>query len=141
MAGTSDDSAADSRLAERLTEIAVRASAEILAVDFRSAGTRLKGDNSPVTHADEAAHTAIMDGLAQAVPDVPVISEEAAGHWHGRSPPDEFLLVDPLDGTVEFLHIMFGYKSRQRLAWARIRVNVAGELLYVLVLRRTGFVR
>ena len=103
MPGTSDDSAADSRLAESLTEIAVRASAEILAVDFRSAGTRLKADNSPVTHADEAAHTAIMDGLAQAVPGVPVISEEAAGHWHGRSPPDEFLLVDPLDGTVEFL--------------------------------------
>ena len=78
MPGTSDDSAADSRLAERLTEIAVRASAEILAVDFRYAGTRLKADNSPVTRADEAAHTAIMDGLAQAAPGVPVISEEAA---------------------------------------------------------------
>ena len=103
MPGTSDDSAADSRLAERLTEIAVRACAEILGVDFRDAGARLKADNSPVTRADEAAHAAIMDGLAQAAPGVPVISEEAVAQWQGRSPPDEFLLVDPLDGTAEFL--------------------------------------
>ena len=61
MPGTSDDSAADSRLAERLTEIAVRACAEILGVDFRDAGARLKADNSPVTRADEAAHAAIME--------------------------------------------------------------------------------
>ena len=103
MPGTSDDSAADSRLAERLTEIAVRASSEVLGVNYRDAGARLKADNSPVTRADEAAHTAIMAGLTQAAPGVPVISEEAAVQWHGRSPPDEFLLVDPLDGTLEFL--------------------------------------
>ena len=103
MPGTSDDSAADSRLAERLTEIAVRACAEILGVDFRDAGARLKADNSPVTRADEAAHAAIMSGLTQAAPGVPVISEEAVAQWQGRSPPDEFLLVDPLDGTAEFL--------------------------------------
>jgi 3'(2'), 5'-bisphosphate nucleotidase len=99
---TSDDSAADSRLAERLTEIAVAASTEILGVDFRSAGTRLKADNSPVTRADEAAHSAIMDGLTRAAPGIPVISEEAVAQWQGRM-PEEFLLVDPLDGTLEFL--------------------------------------
>jgi 3'(2'), 5'-bisphosphate nucleotidase len=101
--GTSDDSAADSRLAERLTHIAVRASADILGIDFRHADTRLKADNSPVTRADEAAQAAIMEGLAQAAPNVPVISEEAVAQWHGHLPPDEFLLVDPLDGTAEFL--------------------------------------
>ena len=99
----SDDSGADSRLAERLTEVAVTASSEILAVDFRYAGTRLKADNSPVTRADEAAHAAIMDGLSRAAPGIPVISEEGVAQWQGRTPPDEFLLVDPLDGTVEFL--------------------------------------
>ena len=103
MRGRSDDSAADSRLAERLTEVAVAASAEILAVDFRSAGTRLKTDNSPITRADEAAHAAIMAGLAAVAPGIPVISEEAAEEWKGRTPPAEFLLVDPLDGTAEFL--------------------------------------
>ena len=48
--------------------------------------------------------------------------------------------VPDIDRAIEFLHIMFGYKCRQRLAWARIRVNVVGELANVLVLRRTGFV-
>jgi len=86
-----------------LTDIAVAACAEILAVDFRHADTRLKMDNSPVTRADEAAHTAIMARLTEVAPSLPVISEEAAGDWKDRAPPDEFLLVDPLDGTTEFL--------------------------------------
>jgi len=101
--GASNDRTADARLAERLTEIAVTASTAILDVDFRYAGTRLKADNSPITRADDTAHTAIADGLARAVPGIPVISEEAVAHWAGSAPPDEFLLVDPLDGTVEFL--------------------------------------
>jgi 3'(2'), 5'-bisphosphate nucleotidase len=101
--GASDDSTADVRLAECLTDIAVAASAAILEVDFRYAGTRLKADNSPITRADEAAHTAIVDGLARVAPGIPAVSEEAVAHWQGTTPPDEFLLVDPLDGTLEFL--------------------------------------
>lgn len=103
MRGTSDDSAADSRLAGRLTEIAVAAATEILSVDFRDAGARLKADNSPITRADEVAHAAIIEGLARVTPDIPVISEEAVATWKDGTPPDEFLLIDPLDGTVEFL--------------------------------------
>jgi 3'(2'), 5'-bisphosphate nucleotidase len=95
--------AADVRLAEHLTEIGVTASAAILAVDFRNAGTRLKADSSPVSRADEAAQTAIAEGLSRLVPGIPVISEEAVADWQDRTPPQEFLLVDPLDGTVEFL--------------------------------------
>jgi 3'(2'), 5'-bisphosphate nucleotidase len=85
-----------------LTEVAVAASAAILKVDFRDCGARLKADDSPISRADEAAHAAIAEGLALAAPGIPVISEEAVGQWQGRT-PDEFLLVDPLDGTVEFL--------------------------------------
>jgi 3'(2'), 5'-bisphosphate nucleotidase len=101
--GPRDDKTADWRLAERLTEVAIAASAAILAVDFRDCGARLKADNSPISRADEAAHAAIADGLARVAPGIAVISEEAAADWHGRTPPDEVLLVDPLDGTVEFL--------------------------------------
>jgi 3'(2'), 5'-bisphosphate nucleotidase len=101
--GVSEDSTGDGRLAERLTEVAVAASAAILAVDFRDAGGRLKPDNSPVTRADEAAHSAIAEGLARVAPGTAVISEEAEAQWQDRTPPHEFLLVDPLDGTVEFL--------------------------------------
>jgi 3'(2'), 5'-bisphosphate nucleotidase len=124
--GTSDDSTADSRLAERLTDIAVVASTDILAVDFRYAGTRLKTDNSPVTRADEAAHAAIMDGLGRAAPGIPVVSEEAAGPWKDSTPPDEFLLVDPLDGTVEFLAGRLEYTVN--IALVRAGVPVIGVI-------------
>ena len=94
---------ADARLAELLTQVAIQASAAILAVDFRKAGTRNKADNSPVTIADEAAQAVIQDGLARLVPGIPVVSEEALGDWQDKEPPAEFLLVDPLDGTAEFI--------------------------------------
>ncbi len=45
----------------------------------------------------------IQDGLARAVPGIPVVSEEAVADWQGRATPGEFVLVDPLDGTAEFL--------------------------------------
>ncbi len=64
----------------------------------------LKGDRSPVTAADRAAHSVVIDALTEWVPAVPVISEE------GRIPPfserrdwSRFWLVDPLDGTKEFI--------------------------------------
>jgi 3'(2'), 5'-bisphosphate nucleotidase len=94
---------ADARLADTLTQIAIKASAAILAIDFRQAGTRQKSDASPITLADEAAHALILDELAQLMPTIPVVSEEAVAEWQGREPPREFLLVDPLDGTAEFI--------------------------------------
>lgn len=103
MQGVGNERAADAALAERLTDIAIAASAAILAVDFRDCGARLKADDSPVSRADEAAHTVIVEGLARAAPRVAVVSEEAVANWRDRTPPDEILLVDPLDGTVEFL--------------------------------------
>ncbi len=64
------------------------------------AGLEMKADRSPVTAADRAAHEVILAGLERLDPDVPVVSEEGdpeplgdADHW----------LVDPLDGTKEFL--------------------------------------
>lgn len=94
---------ADAGLAELFTGIAIKASAAILAIDFRHAGTRLKSDSSPVTAADEAAQAVILQELARVLPDIPVVSEEAAGDWQGRQLDGEFVLVDPLDGTAEFI--------------------------------------
>ena len=68
------------------------------------AGIRLKEDASPVTLADEDAHGILLEGLARLTPETPVISEEAEAppfgvrkNWH------RFWLVDPLDGTKEFI--------------------------------------
>jgi len=96
-------SRSDAVLAEAFSEIAIEASLAILAVDFRKAGTRRKADNSPVTRADETAHAVILEKLAHAVPDLPVVSEEACEAWRGRAPGAAFILVDPLDGTAEFI--------------------------------------
>ena len=96
------------QLAERhldaLTEIVARAAAATLAVPFSSIERRIKNDRSPVTAADEASEAIIVQGIARLLPGVTVIAEESVG----RSPPTaslapSFVLVDPLDGTKEFL--------------------------------------
>ena len=72
--------------------------------DAAALGLRAKGDASPVTAADLAAHRIIMDGLRSLVADVPVLSEEGSDvPWETRSAWRRFWLVDPLDGTREFL--------------------------------------
>ncbi len=63
---------------------------------------RSKSDDSPVTAADEAADAVISAGLRAAFPDVTLVTEEQADS-HSLS-ADAFLIVDPLDGTKEFIH-------------------------------------
>ena len=63
---------------------------------------KAKTDDSPVTEADEAADALISDGLRRAFPDVPLITEEQAAS-HAQT-VTTFLIVDPLDGTKEFIH-------------------------------------
>lgn len=63
---------------------------------------QVKSDNSPVTAADEAADALISAGLRAAFPDVPLVTEEQAESHKDRN--STFLIVDPLDGTKEFIH-------------------------------------
>jgi 3'(2'), 5'-bisphosphate nucleotidase len=88
-------------LMPELTAVVAKAAAVILS--FADAPPRRKADGSPVTDADEAAEAVILDGLARLLPGLPVIAEESVGR---QSPPalgDTFVLVDPLDGTKEFI--------------------------------------
>ncbi|EHD20265.1 MULTISPECIES: 3'(2'),5'-bisphosphate nucleotidase CysQ [Brenneria] len=62
-----------------------------------------KKDDSPVTAADLAAHRVIKEGLAAAFPDIPLLSEEDPPQWSERRHWQRYWLVDPLDGTKEFL--------------------------------------
>src|SRR5690606_5708507 len=63
-----------------------------------------KADASPLTAADLAAHHLIIDALAALTPDLPVLSEEAANiPWEERQLWSRYWLVDPLDGTREFI--------------------------------------
>ena len=63
---------------------------------------KVKSDDSPVTEADEAADALISEGLRKAFPDVVLVTEEQAESHSERA--DTFLIVDPLDGTKEFVH-------------------------------------
>ena len=93
-------------LLSALNEIAVRAGEAILAVYAQGEDieVRAKADASPVTEADQAAESVILAALAELTPEIPVVAEEAmaAGHEPTLTGPC-FWLVDPLDGTKEFL--------------------------------------
>lgn len=89
------------RMADRFSAIAEDAGSRIMAV-YGRASAEAKADGSPLTEADLAAHAAILDGLAATFPGLPVISEEDAERLDAP-PAGPFILVDPLDGTREFL--------------------------------------
>ena len=67
------------------------------------AAPRLKADRTPVTDADEEAERLILKALAREFPGVPVAAEEEVAAGRGCKPCGHFFLVDPLDGTREFL--------------------------------------
>jgi 3'(2'), 5'-bisphosphate nucleotidase len=94
---------ADARLLDELTTIAARASAAISAIAPTALAARTKPDQSPITAADEASEALILESLARLLPGVPVVSEEAASDGHPSVLPPMFVLVDPLDGTREFI--------------------------------------
>lgn len=91
--------------APALRAIAARAGAAILEVYARAGlAVATKGDGSPLTEADLAAHQVISEGLAALSPLLPLLSEESAGIPYGeRRTWARHWLVDPLDGTKEFL--------------------------------------
>lgn len=76
---------------------------KILAVRKRGFKAEKKSDASPVTEADRAAEAVILEHLARIAPGVPVIAEEAFSAGHAPQTGDTFFLVDPLDGTKEFV--------------------------------------
>jgi 3'(2'), 5'-bisphosphate nucleotidase len=89
----------DHQVAE-LTRLVARASAAILAIAPDALATRLKDDRSPVTAADAAADAVIAEGLAHILPGLAVVSEERE---RASDLGVSFALVDPLDGTKEFI--------------------------------------
>ncbi|MFC4557998.1 3'(2'),5'-bisphosphate nucleotidase CysQ [Virgibacillus kekensis] len=88
---------------KNLLEISLVAGQEILAVYKQDIEVETKEDNSPLTEADQRSHQAIMKGL-QSHPNLPVLSEEGRNiSYQERKDWNEFFLVDPLDGTKEFI--------------------------------------
>ena len=91
------------RLLDELAETAREAGDAILEIVHRGFEAEIKRDSSPVTEADRAAELIILAGLARAAPGVPVIAEEEVAAGRIPSHGDTYFLVDPLDGTKEFV--------------------------------------
>ncbi len=91
------------RIEATIKRLAIEGGALIMEI-YESAdlGVRSKDDNSPVTLADEAANAHIHAGLVEAFPDIPVVTEEQAESQTDHAPA-LFFIVDPLDGTKEFV--------------------------------------
>src|SRR5262245_28683898 len=141
-----------SALLQSLIYTAQRAGGAIMAVYASDFAVRDKADASPVTAADEAAEKIILADLAAVAPHIPVVAEESVSA--GRVPAvfssgraDRFFLVDPLDGTREFvsrrdeftvnvalveagqpvLGVVFA-PARRELYWGDVRAGKAGYI-------------
>jgi 3'(2'), 5'-bisphosphate nucleotidase len=92
-------------LRKACSELAREAAREIMRIYAGDLGERFKDDRSPVTDADHAAEAVIVAGLRALTPGTPVVAEEemAAGRVPGVVGGEPFWLVDPLDGTKEFI--------------------------------------
>lgn len=90
-------------LLEALINLARAAGEEIMRIYGHGFDVREKSDASPVTIADERAEAIILAGLARLTPDIPVIAEESVARGEVPSVDKCFWLVDPLDGTREFI--------------------------------------
>lgn len=90
-------------LLEALAATAIEAGAAAMRFYGVGAPVSVKSDGSPVTQADEAAEAVILDALSRIAPQIPVVAEECAAR--GLVPPTaaRFFLVDPVDGTKEFV--------------------------------------
>ena len=90
---------------DKISLLARQAGEAILTIyqDEALTNIQIKSDNSPVTAADLAAHHVIFAGLKQYTPDIPILSEEDPCSWQERQHWQRYWLVDPLDGTKEFI--------------------------------------
>ncbi len=94
----------DAALAEALIATVIAAGAAVMEVYAEDFAVEAKGDASPVTEADRRAEAIILADLARLAPSIPVIAEEACSAGHVPSVAGAFFLVDPVDGTREFVN-------------------------------------
>lgn len=93
-----------SHFSETLYETALEAGRKIMEIFAQDFDVEYKDDKSPVTEADQAAEKIILRDLLKVAPDIPIIAEEQASAGNVPDVADKFWLVDPLDGTKEFVN-------------------------------------
>ncbi len=118
-------------------DLARRAGDAILEVYAQPFDVQRKDDDSPLTAADMAAHRLIVAGLQSLTPSIPVLSEESADiPWDTRRAWQRYWLVDPLDGTREFVKrngeftVNIALIEDHRSVLGVVQVPVSGDLYY-----------
>jgi 3'(2'), 5'-bisphosphate nucleotidase len=123
---------------DAVLELAVQAGEAIMSVYDGDVplDVQLKGDSSPLTAADLASHHVICAGLAALTPGVPVVSEEDEGSQALRTHEGSFWLIDPLDGTKEFVArngeftVNIALVENGRTVWGVVYAPALGELFW-----------
>lgn len=92
-------------LLDPVVSLCETAAAHIMGIYARDFTVTSKEDNSPLTEADLASHRILVRGLSALTPNIPVLSEESTDvPWEERKQWERYWLVDPLDGTKEFIN-------------------------------------
>ena len=91
------------RLAEAFAQLTVTAGAAVMSVYGRGCRIATKADASPVSEADLLAEAIILEELERCAPGIPVLAEESASRGVKPALDGRFILVDPVDGTREFI--------------------------------------
>ncbi len=99
----------DDALLDLATTLAWEAAGIILALRARGVATESKPDASPVTEADRQAEAAIVHGLRLATPHIEVVAEEEISAGHRPARAEAYWMVDPLDGTRDFVALRDGF--------------------------------
>ena len=119
-----------------VVEIAVQAGDKILTVYNNAFDVEHKDDGSPLTQADQDSHHHIVDSLALLTPTIPVVSEESYKDTTGRCEHSVYWLVDPLDGTKEFIKrngeftVNIALMEDNRPVWGVVQAPVMGLIYY-----------
>lgn len=99
----------DTQLLDLAIRLAWEAAELILALRARGCITESKPDHSPVTEADRQAEALIVAGLRRATPSIAVVAEEEISGGHTPTPSEVYWMVDPLDGTRDFVALRDGF--------------------------------
>lgn len=92
------------KLTPQLIALTQKTGAAIMSFYKSDIKVEVKPDQTPLTIADQTAHTLIVEGLSKLTPDIPIVSEESnTVDFSQRCKWDEYWLIDPLDGTQDFL--------------------------------------
>lgn len=124
------------RMTREFRRLALEAGAAIMEVYGRGFAVETKSDASPVTEADRTADALISAGLRAAFPDLALVTEEQA-ETHGHR-GDSFLIVDPLDGTKEFVKRRGDFTVN--IAWVEAGRPIRG-VVYAPARRRLFYTR